>query len=185
MFDALLVSQSDGQSYNNVRIFEEQDLIEHNIPKIFEEWTCCMMADNQLIISHMWKMRVIQIDFPRKLAGPKSITVDKLVLDGNILYEDIKLLDADYWQSQDIPYYFRPWNNIAHQMVFTNKDGTFITHDTNVVGLIFNSSRQYINESIITNDVIPTTKLCTKHCSHVYYNKQSNKNKNITCKILK
>lgn len=185
MFNAQLVSQSDGQSYSDVLVFEEQDLKDNNIPNIFEEWTCCMIADQQLIISHMWKMRVIKIDEHRKVTGSNSILIDKLVLDGNIVYEDVKLLDAEYWLSSNIPYYFRPWGNIAHQMVFTNRDGTFITHDTNVVGLTINDASIFGINLNKSNAMSLFSSQHTKYSSHVHVAKQDNKPGNITYKLRK
>jgi len=144
MFKADLISLSEGQSYDNVSIFEDADLENLQYPKIFEDWTAtaCFSNNNQHIVTHHWKIRIIKLNSNRPVAGKGSIFVDRLVLVGDITYENVKIVHQDQWRGLGIPHFFVKRNGIAGQMAFVCEDGTYITHDTNVSSLIFNDSVQ-------------------------------------------
>jgi hypothetical protein len=135
MFNAVLVSLSDGQSYENVQICEDADLDKYDIPRPFEEWTACIFADGACLIVHHWKIKVIHIDRLRRSA-PGSTRTDRLILDGDIIYAPATFLHQDHWTEIGVPHFFIKRNGIAGQMAWTNAEGTFITHDTNVTSII-------------------------------------------------
>lgn len=140
MFNAILLSLSDGQSYENVKVFEDADIIERGIPKVFEDWTACFIHQGDLIIAHHWKVKVMKISNDRIGPGVNSIRVDRLILDGDIVYPDVNLMSHTEFEKRGIPHYFVKRDGIAGQMTFVCNEGTFITHDTNVSSLIFKKS---------------------------------------------
>jgi hypothetical protein len=141
MFLAHLVSLSDGQSYKDVQVCEEKDIARLEIPLIFEEWTACLFCDGQMIVCHHWKLKVIHLD-RRKRSGKNSLRANRLILDGDISYENPVILHPDSWEAAGIPHFFIKRGGIAGQMAFVTDEGTFITHDTNCTSLIFPDSRK-------------------------------------------
>lgn len=143
MFNAVLVSLSDGQSYENVEICESDDLDRLNINRIFEEWTGCIFADGRCIIVHHWKFKVIHIDRVRR-GGIGSFKTDRLILDGNIIYSPATIIPHDTYHAMNIPHFFEHPNRggIAGQLTFSTNEGTFITHDTNVTSIIVDDPRK-------------------------------------------
>lgn len=135
MFNAVLVSLSDGQSYENVQICEDADLDKFGLPRPFEEWTACIFTGRHCLIVHHWKIKVIQLD-RRRRTGSNSSHTERLILDGDIVYAPATFLHEDNWLDMGIPHFFVKRNGIAGQMAWTNQEGTFITHDTNVTSII-------------------------------------------------
>lgn len=136
MFTAQLLSMTEGQSYQQARMFEDPDFEKYDIPKPFEEWTAAFEADNKFVLAHHWQMLIIQLTNERRPAGPSSTALSRLVLKNDVVYENVKIINQDNWSEFGIPIYFTKYNGIAGQMAFTCGEGTFITHDCNVVSLI-------------------------------------------------
>lgn len=136
MFSAQLVSLSGGQSYSDVNVFQDDDIEKYDLPTPFESWTSVFSADNKCIIAHHWQVLLIQISNERMLAGPLSLSINRLILVNDVVYEDVKLIHQDQWLAKGIPAYFEKINGIAGQLVFTCKEGTFLTHDNNCVSML-------------------------------------------------
>jgi len=140
MFNAVLLSLSDGQSYENVQVCEDGDMDKYGIPKIFEEWTGCFFADGKCIVVHHWKIKVIQIDKLQR-SGKGSLYTERLVLDGDILYAPATIISHEVCHTLGVPHFFVKRGGIAGQLTWSCPHGTFITHDTNVVSIIVNDPR--------------------------------------------
>jgi hypothetical protein len=141
MFFARLISLSDGQSYENAQICEETDLVKHNIPMIFENWTGCIFANGKCVIVHHWKIKVIHLN-DRLRAGSNAIQAERLILDGNIIYPQPLIIHHDNYQRLGIPEFFIKRGGIAGQLAWTSHQGTFFTHDTNVTSIIVSDPRK-------------------------------------------
>lgn len=152
MFTALLVSLSGGQSYQNVRVFQDEDIERYKIPTPFEDWTTVFSTDNKCIVAHHWQVLLVQISKERILSGPNSLKVNRLVLVNDVVYEDVKIIHQDNWQAKNIPAYFEKINGIAGQLVFTCDQGTFITHDNNCVSMVID--RPDIIDGVINSHFI-------------------------------
>lgn len=137
MFKAELVALADGQSYQDVRMYEDHEIDQNGIPRIFEDWTCCFIIGGDMIIAHQWKIKVIKLFNHRILPGPNSIKIQRLVIDGDIIYQNANLISHCQYAEKSIPHYFIKRDGIAGQMAFTCDGGTFITQDTNICSLVF------------------------------------------------
>lgn len=141
MFHALRASLSDGQSYEDVVVYEEHDLEPMGIPLIFEEWTGCILTGGERIIVHTWKMKVIHID-KKQRSSKNSTFYNRLILDGNISYENITVIPHIEFEEMGIPHYFISRSGIAGQLTYSCQGGTYITHDTNVTSMIIPDTRR-------------------------------------------
>ena len=141
MFHALRVSLSDGQSYEDVIVYEEHDLEPMGIPLIFEEWTGCISTKDEKIIVHTWKMKVIHIDENRR-SSRNSTYYNRLILDGNISYENVTVIPHTEFEEMGIPHYFVSRSGIAGQLTYSCQGGTYITHDTNVTSMIMREQKR-------------------------------------------
>lgn len=139
MFHAELISLSDGQSYENVRVCEDVDLDKYNVPRIFENWTGLFFADGKAVVFHHWKIKVIHLYRDRRGSG--SIRTSQLILDGDISYSDCTLISPSTWAAAGIPEFFVKRGGIAGQFAWSCPQGTFITHDTNVTSVIIPDPR--------------------------------------------
>jgi hypothetical protein len=134
------MSLSDGQSYQNVLVYEDDDIAEED--KIFEEWTKVIIADGERILLHLWKIKVIHLDKTVR-STKNSIKADRLILDGNISYQDISIIPHPEFEEAGVPHYFIGHiGGIAGQLTYSCQGGTYITHDTNVSSIIMRSSRR-------------------------------------------
>lgn len=140
MFHARLISLNDEQSYENVEICEDTDLNKFGINKIFEEWTGCFFHDKKCYIVHHWQIKIIHFDREQR-GGPRATRIDRLVLDGNIIYAPVTFIHSDDWASLGIPEYFVKQSGITGQMVFSCAEGTFLTYDMNCTSIIMPDPR--------------------------------------------
>ena len=137
MFDALLISLADGQSYKNVRVLEESDIQASDFPKLFEEYTSAFHTDDgRFVICHNWGIKLIHLD--RHQRGARvGLKVERILVSGDALYAPAAILPGDAWYDNGVPYYFLNTSGITGQFVFSTIEGTFLTADKNVVSVIF------------------------------------------------
>lgn len=135
MFKAELIVLVEGQSYRNATIFEDCDMDDKAIPTVFEEWTACFESDNKCIIANYINICLIQLSKEQSPAGQDMICADRLVLKGDVVYQNVKIIHHTNWDKLGIPSYFVKSGKLG-QMVFSCSEGTFLTHDKNVVSLI-------------------------------------------------
>lgn len=141
MFNAIRISLSDGQSYENVLVYEDNDIDELGINRIFEEWTKVIIVGDEKIILHLWKIKVVHLD--KKVRSSKNSTrADRLILDGNISYQNVSIIPHPEFEELGIPHYFARYNGIAGQLTYSCQGGTYMTHDTNVASLIMPNDRK-------------------------------------------
>jgi hypothetical protein len=144
MFNAELVSLSRGQSYRHVDVLEPKDFDSYGVPAPFGDRTIAFFAADQLIMVHPWGVRIIWYDrTPR--TGNNGITIDRILIDGDVSYENCVLLSREDWLSLGLPNVFHGPNmgpsDDLDQIVFSCRDGTIITHDANIVSLIRHTHR--------------------------------------------
>lgn len=152
MIYAHTISLAQGISYDNVYIAEEADLETYNIPKIFPThervdmvWDGAIVFwySDKMIISHASNVRTIKIDtHKRKFPQPDNIQFIRLVLNGDIVYENGVLLNNKYHEECGIPTLFADEHDIFDQIVFTCADGVFVTHDINICTIIIEDSKR-------------------------------------------
>jgi len=136
-----LVSLADGQSYRDVEICEDEDLDKLGIERVFENWTKCLFADNKCLIVHHWNIKVIRITREIKRI-PNTTKLNRLILFGDIIYQDVSLVKSEDWEAHGIPEFFTKRDGIAGQMAWVCQEGTFVTHDTNVISLVNDDPRK-------------------------------------------
>lgn len=174
MFNAVLLTLSGGQSYGDIKVLEDDDLDEFNIPKIFEQWTISFLSGNECIIAHHWEVRLIKLSNERAITND-SIDFKRIILKGDTVYDNISLVRSGSWKQLGIPNFFARINGIAGQMVFTCDEGTFITHDANIVSVIMDNN----HFTGIAN------RSFSKYSSVKHMSKQSNKPNTVNGKIFK
>lgn len=175
MFEALHLSLSTGGSYANVQVFSDEDIAKYNLPKPFEQWTSIFGADGDCIIAHHWQVLLIKISNERIPAGHNSISVKRMILVGDVVYEDIKIVDQEQWWASGVPSYFDKMSGISGQLVFTSNEGTFITHDSNCVSIVID--RPHSLDGVIKSHFV--NKNSAQHLV-----KQAAKTTNFSTKIL-
>lgn len=173
MFDALLISLADGQSYEHVRILDDQEVQDSEFPKLFEEYTSAFYTiEGRFVICHNWNISLIHLD--RHQRGTRTgIQAERILLAGDALYAPITILPGELWYENGVPYYFKNSSGISGQFVFSTIEGTFITADKNIVSVIFPQmpkraiiSGQNVQSSVVTQRkkaAIPDTvqgKIC-------------------------
>jgi len=136
MFKAFLLSLNDGQSFKYVDIYEDGDFDKHNIPKMFGDLTCCVYADNKLLILHSWTIRMIQLN-QKYIKCSKCFHSPRLVLDGDASFSPATIIQSSNLANYNIPIYFDPTDDLGGQCTFSCNEGTFITHATNVAYLVY------------------------------------------------
>lgn len=135
MFEASLISLADGQSYENAKILESTDLLHHDIPQIFEQWTGCIIAGNNCIMVHHTKIKVILLDRQQR-RSPNGINIDQVVMAGDIVYGPATIIHEEDWTKLGIPHFFVKRGGTAGQFVISCKEGTILTHDENITSLV-------------------------------------------------
>lgn len=139
MFHAELISMSRGQSYDQVDILEPRhdDFEKYGVEKPFGERTVAFFWMDQLILAHPWGVRVIHLDKrPRGGSGPKCFPFDRIILDGDISYQNGIYIDDDYFAELGVPDLFEDPGEVIDQVTFSCSQGVFITHDANIVSMI-------------------------------------------------
>lgn len=140
MFKSILISLTDGQSFRNASICEQADFEKYSIPKLFGDLTSCFYADKKCILLHNWNFKLIQIN--RDFINPKIChCTERLVLEGNITFAPARVIDPSELSNYGIPLYFDNTNDRGGQCTFTTRDGTFITHATNIASMIIDNNR--------------------------------------------
>tara|TARA_R110000751_G_scaffold132023_6_gene234449 strand:- start:978 stop:1472 length:495 start_codon:yes stop_codon:yes gene_type:complete len=158
MFEAILVSLGDGQSYRDVKVLEDNDLDKYGIHRYFEEYTGCFFVDKKSIILHHWNFKLIKISGER-LTGPNCKDIERIVLSSELIYQNIKIIPSENWAHLQIPLFFVKRNGESGQFAFSCDQGTFITHDSNVASMIAPDPRKsgitfsYNKKSIIKSSV--------------------------------
>lgn len=139
MFHAELISMSRGQSYDQVDILEPRkgDFQKYGIQKPFGERTVAFFTQqDQLIIAHPWGVRVIHLDKkPRRGFTEKCFNFDRIVLDGDISYQNGHYIDDSCFAELNIPDLFEDPVEVIDQVTFSCSQGVFITHDANIVSI--------------------------------------------------
>jgi len=135
MFDATLVSLSDGQSYENVKVLIGDDFAKFGIPLVFRQYTGCFFVNGEAVILHQWNYKIIKIFNDRK-TGPNCTSARRIILSNDLIYQDIKIIPQENWQGLNIPHLFLNKDGMDGQFTFSDKQGTYITAEPNVASLI-------------------------------------------------
>jgi hypothetical protein len=139
MFHAELISMSRGQSYDQVDILESRhgDFEKYGIQKPFGERTVAFFTQQgQLVLAHPWGVRVIHLDKkPRRGNNEKCFDFDRIILDGDISYQNGNYIDDGCFAELGVPDLFEDPGEVIDQVTFSCSQGVFITHDANVVSI--------------------------------------------------
>jgi hypothetical protein len=144
MFDAVLISLSDGQSYENVKVLIGDDFAKFGIPKVFKQYTGCFFANGDAIILHHWNFKIIKISNDKK-TGPNCMSARRLVMSNELIYQDIKIIPQENWENLGIPHLFRSFTNndgMDGQFSFSDNQGTYITAEPNVASMFVADPRK-------------------------------------------
>ena len=141
MFDATLISLSDGQSYENVKVLIGDDFAKFGIPKTFRQYTGCFFTNGDAVILHQWNFKIIKVSNDRK-TGPNCTSARRIILSNDLIYQDIKIIPQENWQDLNIPHLFLNKDGMDGQFAFSDSQGTYITAEPNVASMIIPDPRK-------------------------------------------
>lgn len=158
MFKALLLALSDGQSFKNVEICEQQDFEKYGIQRLFDDYTSCFFADKKCILLHNWTIKLIHLNKEYVKGGIHS---ERVILDGNVSFSNITVIENDDLAKYNIPSYFGLVD--GNQFTFSCKEGTFITKSFSVASMTIENHRHvgltkkfnYDNKKIVDAHIQP------------------------------
>jgi hypothetical protein len=138
MFHAELISLSRGQSYDQIDILEARhgDFEKFGVPTPFGSRTVAFFYKDEVIIAHPWGVRIIHLDKNFRTGGEKCFEFDRIIIDGDISYQNGTYIDDDYFAELSIPDLFEDPGEVIDQVTFATSQGIFITHDANIVSIV-------------------------------------------------
>lgn len=138
MFHAQLISLSRGQSYAQVDILEARhgDFNKFGVPAPFGDKTIAFFHNDEVIIAHPWGVRIIHLDKEQRGGGPNCFEFDRIIIDGDVSYQNGVYVDDSCLESFNIPDIFVDPGEVIDQVTFSTSQGVFITHDANIVSII-------------------------------------------------
>jgi hypothetical protein len=149
MLYAYSISLCQGISYDNVYIAEEADYQTYNIPRVFPTHAVVFWHHGKMVISHASNVRVIKIDQTRKKYPQQdNVAFNRLVLNGDIVYENGVILDPKYHAECGIPTLFQDEHKLFDQIAFTCADGVYVTHDINIASIIIEEEKRKIKSQL-------------------------------------
>lgn len=141
MFDAILLSLVDGQSYKHVKVIDPSMFQETKTPELFEEWTFAFFADGKRIICHAFNIKVIHLRKERPRNVPNTIKFERLIMLGDASYSAGEIIQPTEHAQFNIPDIFIRNFGMLGQLTFATHEGIFITSDYNVTTLILADDR--------------------------------------------
>lgn len=127
---------SDGQSYEGVGIYEAQDFEKNSVEAIFDHHTIAFFYENSILYIHSWNVKLIHL-YDAVVKTPNCKRASRLVISGNVIFEDVKILDTDAYLNAGIPFIIRRGDDDpSSQMVFCAIEGTFIIGVNDIVSLV-------------------------------------------------
>ncbi len=138
MFHAELISLSRGQSYDQVDVLEAHrgDFEKFGVQKPFKDRTIAFFYNNNVILAHPFGVRIVHLSREPRSGGSKCFAFDRIILDGDISYQNGLYIDSDYLEELNIPDIFEDPGGLIDQVTFSCSQGVFITHDANIVSII-------------------------------------------------
>lgn len=141
------ISLSNGQSYQDIVILEAEDITNLSLPMPLEEYYLYIKHNNDLLLIHMWNVKIIKLDDKHRKPSPGSCIADRLIIDGDIIFQNVTCVKNCEYKQKGIPIIFQPENGISQQFVYSCKEGTYITRPYNVTSLIY---QEYSSRTIKT-----------------------------------
>lgn len=139
MFNAILLSLVDGQSYKNVTVLDPKDFPASNTPELFEEWTFAFLSSGKRVMAHAFNIKVIHLHKRRLRNIPNTVRFDRLVMLGDASYSDGEIILPQYHKQFDIPDVFIQNFGMLGQLTFMTHEGVFVTSDYNVTTLMLSN----------------------------------------------
>lgn len=132
MFNARHISLASGQSYEMPIILERKDYETYGIYDLSGPLTLCFMADGMTVVLNQWNLLVLKLD-NRQRSGRRSKSFARILLDRDIVYTNCDLIYPEDYEYAGIP---KIIGDGLSQVVWSCGEGTFITHDANIVSMI-------------------------------------------------
>lgn len=124
MIHAVLISLDAGNSYPNPKIFTYDEINNHGIPRLFDDFTFAFLADDsELILLNNRQINLVQLTSHRpKLKN--NIKFGRISLCNNITYSSGYIVKPEMYTEYGIPMLFSE----GHQLAFVVEEGLFICH---------------------------------------------------------
>lgn len=132
MFNARQITLSSGSTYDMPVVLEPADYINYGVYGACGPLNLCFLADGGTVVLNQLNLSTIKLD-GRKRDGRRDRTFAKLVLNKEIIFTDIKVISPDDYEYANIP---KIIGGGLNQFTWSCAEGTFITHDANIVSLV-------------------------------------------------
>lgn len=133
MFIAEYISITGDLTYQKPAILSHTDFAKYNIIPHFEDFTCVFKSENKLIQLHQQNINLIKIDNHQRTSADQA---EMVIIGTEMKYPNSYIIPKEQWEQKGIPEYFKGHEGLTTQFAWSNQEGTFITLDYNVIGII-------------------------------------------------
>lgn len=129
MIKALRITLTGNIPYEHVEIFNYDSGDNLGVPNIFEDSQLVFRCKpHGVFVLPDYSVRVVQIHNRRVRAPDGSLRIKRILLAGDLNYQDCYIVDPSRYADIGAPQVFRDYE----QLVFICKDGLFVTPDFQV-----------------------------------------------------
>jgi len=142
MLKVHLIALSDGQSYNDVTIIDNNDYEAHNVPDLMEENTFAFVYDKKLILTHRYSVKLIIYSREKPTNIPNCIPFKKVTLVGNISYGPGSIVNACDIEKYKLPLIFDKRNGELGHLTMITQEGVIIASDYNISNIFLKDNHR-------------------------------------------
>lgn len=129
MIKALRITLDGNVVYQNVEIYNYDSGMSLGIPDIFEDSQLAMRCKpHGVFVLPDYSVKLVQIHNHRMRAPEGSFRVKRILISGDLNYQDCYIVNSTNYSNVGAPQIFRDYE----QLVFICKDGLFVTPDFQV-----------------------------------------------------
>lgn len=128
MIKAVRITIAGNVPYEKVKIYPYNQTQPYGLINIFEDSQLAFECKDGKFVLPDYQVIMVQLRKGKVAVPSGSFKVVRIRLSGDISYNDCYVVPKSEWYKLDIPMIFRDFE----QLVFTCKEGLFITSDFNV-----------------------------------------------------
>lgn len=133
MINPLRITLSNNVPYENPTIYSKSngDQWPDPIPDLFEDAQVVIVSKDGHLVLPDYQIVLVHLSKARPKHSDLAFQVKRIRLSDDQVYENCQILPKEEWARFGIPMIFRDFE----QLVFTCRDGTFVTSDYNVMDI--------------------------------------------------
>ena len=131
MYEAALISLTDGQSFSDVKIIDPEEYEKHRVPNILEDFTFAFIHRNKLIITNIYNVKIV-IYKRHPINVPGCIPFKRVTLTGAVSYGPGKIIHECDLEHYGIPLIFTKRNGVQGQLTMVTQQGVLLVSDYSV-----------------------------------------------------